>query len=108
MRKNESMEVEKNLGDIPNFKLIDATQKFIGRLEDVFEPEEKRKIIGNSFIDVANEEIQNLGLTDWLLVFNIIANFIKSKSFCGKYFFLCYTAACRCVLVNIELTIMIM
>ena len=67
MRKNESADVEKNLGDIPNFKLVDASQRFINRLENIFEPEQKRKIIGNTFIDVANDEIKNIGLEDWLL-----------------------------------------
>lgn len=67
MRKNESREVKEMLKDIPNFKVIDASQIFLERLEEKYAPEEKRKIIGQAFIDVANQEIEKLGLDDWLL-----------------------------------------
>ncbi|MEK6959484.1 MAG: glutamine-hydrolyzing GMP synthase, partial [archaeon] len=67
MRKNESAEVKEMLKEIKNFKVVDASKMFLDRLKEKYEPEEKRKIIGQTFIDVANKEIENLGLDDWLL-----------------------------------------
>lgn len=71
MRKGESNEVEdalKSLG-YTNFNVLDASERFFKALENVVEPEEKRKIIGKLFMDIANEEIKNLDLDaeNWLL-----------------------------------------
>ncbi len=62
LRKNEFEEVlaiYKRLG--LNVKGVDASEMFISRLEGVEDPEEKRKIIGKTFIDVFKKEIAGLG-----------------------------------------------
>ena len=62
MRKGESenvIEVFRNQLDA-NLIYIDATDRFLDKLKDVAEPEKKRKIIGNEFIEVFNEEAKKL------------------------------------------------
>ncbi len=64
MRKGESenvIEVFRNQLDA-NLIYIDATDRFLDKLKGVAEPEKKRKIIGNEFIEVFNEEA--LKMTD--------------------------------------------
>ena len=64
MRKGESenvIEVFRNQLDA-NLIYIDATDRFLDKLKDVADPETKRKIIGNEFIEVFNEEA--LKMTD--------------------------------------------
>jgi len=46
-------------------KVVDAKQRFLETLDGVVDPEEKRKIIGNLFIKVFEEEAQNLGHFDF-------------------------------------------
>lgn len=69
MRKDESKWVVQSLNEIGvmNAKLVNATYDFLGALEDKVLPEEKRKIIGNTFIDVSNREAESLALENWLL-----------------------------------------
>lgn len=71
MRKNESKEVKSallKLG-IKELEVIDASEEFFKGLKGVIDPEEKREIIGNLFIEVANNAIDKLGLNseDWVL-----------------------------------------
>lgn len=75
MRKNESALVEKALGVLGlNLKVIDAEQTFLNatteingkrtkKLSETTNPEEKRKIIGDTFIKVAQQAIEDLGLS---------------------------------------------
>ena len=70
MRKNESSAVvemftELGLGD--NFHFIDATDRFLGAMEGMTEPEQKRRAIGDTFIDVFESEARRLGIEDHLL-----------------------------------------
>ena len=70
MRKNESTEVveyfnELGLGD--NLAFVDASDTFLDALEGVVEPEQKRRIIGDTFIEVFNREADRLGIADHLL-----------------------------------------
>jgi GMP synthase (glutamine-hydrolysing) len=70
MRKNESAQVlqlfeEVGLG--ANLHFVDATETFLGNLEGVIEPERKRRIIGDTFIDVFREKAEDLGIADHLL-----------------------------------------
>ena len=62
MRKNEGDEVEAAFAkwDI-NFVRVDAEQRFLGKLAGVTEPEQKRKIIGEEFIRVFEEEGKKIG-----------------------------------------------
>lgn len=60
LRKNEAKEVKEVFGDKSRFSLdfraVDASELFLGNLKGVTEPEEKRKIIGKTFIDVFEKE----------------------------------------------------
>ena len=62
MRKGESEQVIEIFGKELDANLIyvDATDRFLNLLEGVSAPEEKRKIIGNEFINVFAEEAYNL------------------------------------------------
>lgn len=63
MRKGESeqvIDVFKNQLDA-NLVYIDATDRFLDKLADVYEPEQKRKIIGAEFIRVFEEEARKVG-----------------------------------------------
>ena len=52
-----------------NFTSVNAAEVFFKNLENIFEPEQKRAIIGQTFLDVKDEQIKKLGLNDneWLL-----------------------------------------
>ena len=69
MRKNETEEVEQILRQLgaEHLHIIHAGQCFLSALEGVDDPEEKRKIIGNNFIEVQEREVARLALTDALL-----------------------------------------
>ena len=58
LRKNEFEKVQKNLRDHLGLRVVavDATERFMKRLAGVSDPETKRKIIGNEFIEVFEEE----------------------------------------------------
>lgn len=70
LRKNESMEVIKyfeSLGMKENFFFRDASKDFLNSLKDIIEPEAKRKIVGEVFVRVFEEEVNKLNLEDCLL-----------------------------------------
>ena len=71
MRKNESREIIKNFQKIgfDNLEVIDAGKKFYKKLEGIYEPETKRKIIGQTFLDAKDEVFKKLKLNSkhWLL-----------------------------------------
>lgn len=80
MRKGESedvVEVFRNQLDA-NLIYIDATDRFLGLLEGVSEPEKKRKIIGNEFIEVFNEEASKLDDIDFLAQGTIYPDILES------------------------------
>jgi GMP synthase (glutamine-hydrolysing) len=71
MRFNESDAVEEFLAreQMDNMKVADASELFLRNLTGVSVPEEKRKIIGDTFLDVKDQEIEKLDLDPehWLL-----------------------------------------
>jgi GMP synthase (glutamine-hydrolysing) len=71
MRLNESAEVVAFLHreGMDNLKVVDASSTFLEKLKNQVEPEAKRHIIGDTFLVVKDQEIENLGLQaeDWLL-----------------------------------------
>lgn len=70
MRKEESAQVIQMFKDLnldENFHFIDATDAFLTALEGKIEPEEKRRAIGDTFIDVFESEARRLGIQDHLL-----------------------------------------
>lgn len=80
MRKNESEGViamfEKDLEE--NLIYVDASERFLGKLKGVAEPEEKRKIIGNEFIRVFEEEARKLDGIDFLAQGTIYPDIVES------------------------------
>lgn len=82
LRKNEGDEVEAVFGpDGPydlNFIRINAQERFYGKLAGVEEPEAKRKIIGEEFIRVFEEEAKKIGAVDYLVQGTIYPDVIES------------------------------
>ncbi|MBQ8597271.1 MAG: glutamine-hydrolyzing GMP synthase, partial [Lachnospiraceae bacterium] len=86
MRKNESenvVEVFRNQLDA-NLIYVDATERFLGKLENVADPEEKRKIIGGEFIRVFEEEARKLEGIEFLGQGTIYPDIIESGTKTAK------------------------
>lgn len=82
LRKNEGDEVEAVFGpDGPydlNFIRVNAQERFYEKLAGVTEPEAKRKIIGEEFIRVFEEEAKKIGTVDFLVQGTIYPDVIES------------------------------
>lgn len=80
LRKNEADEVEevftKNF-DV-NFVRVDAKKRFLSKLVGVSDPEQKRKVIGEEFIRVFEEEAKKIGTVDYLVQGTIYPDVIES------------------------------
>ncbi|MFR9565992.1 MAG: glutamine-hydrolyzing GMP synthase, partial [Rikenellaceae bacterium] len=84
LRKNEFEEVlESYKGMGLNVKGVDATDKFLGDLDGVSDPETKRKIIGRDFVEVFNEEAHAIEDVKWLAQGTIYPDVIESCSVNG-------------------------
>ena len=100
LRLDEAKQVHemlnKDLG--VNLTVVDASDLFLSRLKDVEDPEQKRKIIGNTFINVFEEEAAKIeaeaereeakgaeakGKIEWLLQGTLYPDVIESISFKG-------------------------
>ncbi|HJJ48433.1 MAG TPA: glutamine-hydrolyzing GMP synthase [Methanocorpusculum sp.] len=80
LRKNEGDEVEevfRKQFDI-NLVRVDAEKRFLDKLAGVTEPERKRKIIGEEFIRVFEEEAKKIGAVDFLVQGTIYPDVIES------------------------------
>ena len=86
MRKNESENVVEVFRNQLNANLVyvDATDRFLGKLEGVADPEEKRKIIGGEFIRVFEEEARKLEGIDFLGQGTIYPDIIESGTKTAK------------------------
>ena len=82
LRKNEGDEVEAVFGPNGpyelNFIRVNAQERFLGKLAGVTEPETKRKIIGEEFIRVFEEEAKKIGAVDFLVQGTIYPDVIES------------------------------
>ena len=80
MRKGESEQVIEVFGKQldANLVYVDATDRFLGLLEGVSEPEKKRKIIGNEFIKVFDEEAAKLEGISFLAQGTIYPDILES------------------------------
>ncbi|EEG74442.1 glutamine-hydrolyzing GMP synthase [[Clostridium] hylemonae] len=86
MRKNESegvVEVFKNQLHA-NLIYVDATERFLGKLDGVSDPEQKRKIIGGEFIRVFEEEARKLDGIEFLGQGTIYPDIIESGTKTAK------------------------
>ena len=80
LRKNEAEEVEEIFTkqfDV-NFVKVDAKERFLSKLAGVTDPETKRKIIGEEFIRVFEEEAKKIGTVDYLVQGTIYPDVIES------------------------------
>lgn len=82
LRKNEGDEVEAVFGeDGPydlNFIRVNAADRYYAKLKGVTEPERKRKIIGEEFIRVFEEEAKKIGAVDYLVQGTIYPDVVES------------------------------
>ena len=84
LRKNEFENVlnqYKNMG--LNVKGVDASERFLNALANVDDPETKRKIIGNAFIEVFDDEAHKIEHVTWLAQGTIYPDVIESISVKG-------------------------
>ena len=86
MRKNESENVVEVFGNQldANLVYVDATDRFLSKLEGVADPEEKRKIIGGEFIRVFEEEARKLEGIEFLGQGTIYPDIIESGTKTAK------------------------
>ena len=82
LRKNEGDEVEAIFGPNGQFDLnfirVNAQQRFYVKLAGITEPERKRKIIGEEFIHVFEEEAKKIGAVDFLAQGTIYPDVVES------------------------------
>jgi len=93
LRKNEFEKVQQNLRDKLGLKLVavDASKRFLLKLRGVTDPEGKRKIIGNEFISVFDEEAERIAKEpggpnanlEWLVQGTLYPDVIESSSVKG-------------------------
>ncbi len=86
MRKDESESVVRVFRDQlkANLIYVDATERFLTKLEGVADPEQKRKIIGGEFIRVFEEEARKLSGIDFLGQGTIYPDIIESGTKTAK------------------------
>lgn len=82
LRKNEGDEVEAVFGPSGSYELnficVNAQERFYKKLAGVTEPEQKRKIIGEEFIRVFEEDAKKIGAVDYLVQGTIYPDVIES------------------------------
>jgi GMP synthase (glutamine-hydrolysing) len=89
LRKNEFEKVQQNLRDKLGLHVdaVDATDRFLNKLAGVTDPEKKRKIIGNEFIAVFDEEAHRIekqeGKVEFLVQGTLYPDVIESRSVRG-------------------------
>ena len=93
LRKNEFQDVMKDYECLGlNVVGVDASEKFLGDLDGVTDPEQKRKIIGRDFVEVFNEQAKAIikdsaegeGAVRWLAQGTIYPDRIESLNITGK------------------------
>ena len=85
LRTGEREKVENSFRDNfhINLDVVDASDRFLNKLKGVNDPEKKRKIIGNTFIEVFEEEAKRLGNFEYLAQGTLYPDVIESVPFNG-------------------------
>ncbi len=85
LRKGEPERVQEVFGRTMGFNLryVDASERFLGKLQGVVDPEEKRKIIGHEFIRVFEEEARKVEGAEFLAQGTLYPDVIESVSAFG-------------------------
>lgn len=85
MRSGESAQIDKLFKENFNMKIdvVEAEEAFLSKLKGVIEPEKKRKIIGNTFIEVFDKEAEKLENIKWLAQGTLYPDVIESVSVKG-------------------------
>ncbi|HOJ04815.1 MAG TPA: glutamine-hydrolyzing GMP synthase [Bacteroidota bacterium] len=85
MRKDESRQVVETFRDVFHIplKFVDASALFLGKLRGVTDPEQKRKIIGVTFIEVFEQEAKEFSDAAFLAQGTLYPDVIESVSFKG-------------------------
>ncbi len=78
MRKGEKGEVEETLRELGvNYTLVEGSDHFFGALKGIIDPEEKRRIIGNTFVKLFEVEARGMG-AEYLIQGTIAPDWIES------------------------------
>jgi len=84
MREGEAEEVLKNFREIGvNIYYVNASEVFLERLKGIFDPEEKRRIIGRTFIEIFEREAEKFGDVKFLAQGTLYPDVIESTSYKG-------------------------
>jgi GMP synthase (glutamine-hydrolysing) len=84
LRKNEAEKVQQTFKDMGlNLIYVDASAQFLDKLKGVEDPEKKRKIIGNTFIEVFDQAAHDVGGAEFLVQGTLYPDVIESVSFKG-------------------------
>ena len=86
LRKGERETVEKLYGDHfhIDLRVVDASKLFLRRLKGVSEPEQKRKIIGRTFVEVFEKSLKSIGHAEFLGQGTLYPDVIESVSIAGN------------------------
>jgi GMP synthase (glutamine-hydrolysing) len=86
LRKGEREAVEKLYGDhfSIDLRVIDASRTFLRRLRGVTDPEQKRKIIGRTFVEVFEKSLRSIGRAEFLGQGTLYPDVIESVSIAGN------------------------
>lgn len=81
LRKDEASDVSQALAGLGiEVQVVQAADLFFDRLKGVTDPEEKRRVIGNAFIEVFQEEAQKLGPVEYMVQGTIYPDVLESGS----------------------------
>jgi len=84
MREGEAEEVFENFREIGvNIYYVNASEVFLERLKGIFDPEEKRRIIGRTFIEIFEREAEKFGDVKFLAQGTLYPDVIESTSYKG-------------------------
>jgi len=80
MRLGETDQIKQTFSELPDldFQVVEAENLFLSRLKGVTDPEQKRKIIGELFINLFEEEAKKLGEVKWLVQGTLYTDAITS------------------------------